>query len=206
MSEIVTVEVSIGELLDKYSILELKRENIRDESRKNGVEVELEAIRPVVMPFMASLWYEYRLLKFINKVIWDLNDISCKSPHFDGRRLMDENNARFRVKKMINERGKSRICEQKSYSDSTTYINARGRSPLDAERVFVYAYFRSLYFEHVFIVVGTDEDHQAMRQCMERKAYPPLGAISVTRDAIHTMEEIEPEKVPGAFQELLTVS
>ena len=44
----ITVPVSVGEVIDKVTILEIKSEKISDSAKLKNVETELEALRPLV--------------------------------------------------------------------------------------------------------------------------------------------------------------
>ena len=124
------VEISIGELLDKISILEIKLLNIKDEEKTKNVYKELA----VLNPYFQDLLDEYGLkiknlyikLSNINKSLWDIEDAirdKERAEEFDeefvelARSVYITNDKRAAVKKEINLITKSELVEEKSYSD-----------------------------------------------------------------------------------------
>lgn len=124
----VVCEVSIGELFDKITILEIKSERIAEGARLANVVRELTALNGVLetQPFtrfqIADLVTE---LKSINERLWMIEDqIRAKeaSSSFDdefiqlARSVYFTNDERSRLKREINERLGSELIEEKSYS------------------------------------------------------------------------------------------
>jgi hypothetical protein len=131
------IEVSDGELLDKYSILEIKRELIKDENKLVQIIKELQSLNEAVNLKNENVYF-YNILKYINKKIWSYTD-EIKSLHYTNDNyskissiIFDLNQDRFRVKNILNK--KSNIKEQKSYSDS--FINFNIMDKIDIEKVF----------------------------------------------------------------------
>lgn len=161
------VEVSIGELLDKFSILEIKSDEIQDPVKQLQIKTELRIISPKVEHYIGErgqVEYEYKILKFLNKSIWKLNDQVCNLKSFDGKNIMELNNARFRTKARINERSESNIREVKSYDESCVYVNTR--SIIGSEFAFAYKFakWKLLFYDVVYIIVDHDQ-MQYMRLC-----------------------------------------
>ena len=121
---VMLVPVSIGELIDKISILEIKMSHMNDEKLKN-VETELKYLRKVVQENLLDI--DNKLiakLKNINMKIWDIEDkIRLKEVQgkFDddfiqlARSVYIENDKRSNVKKEINYIYNSELVEEKSY-------------------------------------------------------------------------------------------
>ena len=121
---VMLVPVSIGELIDKISILEIKMTHMKDEKLKN-VETELKYLRKVVEENLLDI--DIKLiakLKNINIKIWDIEDkIRLKEIQgkFDNdfiqlaRSVYIENDKRSNVKKEINYMYNSELIEEKSY-------------------------------------------------------------------------------------------
>lgn len=131
MSEI-SAPVSPGELIDKITILEIKRERIEDAAKVANVEVELNLLE--------SLWAESAYagvelvtekraeLKKINEELWVIEDdlrIKESKAEFDqefiqlARSVYFTNDRRAAVKKEINVGVGSSLVEEKSYQDYT---------------------------------------------------------------------------------------
>jgi len=109
----IQLEVSIGEALDKYSILEIKERYIQNSIKLEHILQEKVAIYPIISSFLTTCPYLYRLLQKVNTKIWFLveetrdKDVSYKT-------IMKENDARFRIKRKINDMCCSYIKEQKN--------------------------------------------------------------------------------------------
>lgn len=121
------VEVSTGEALDKYSILEIKHQRITNEYKRNAVQAEIDKLSEVRnsidrYPFLYSVLLE------TNRTIWDLTDTMKGLHHTDSRyasvshQIFDENQKRFRIKNMLNYFTSSDLKEQKSYAESEVTI------------------------------------------------------------------------------------
>ena len=70
------VEVSVGELIDKITILEIKQERITDETKLSHVSTELDILRATVEQDNISVPEELvQELKSINTELWDAEDV-----------------------------------------------------------------------------------------------------------------------------------
>ena len=123
-TNLVSVPISIGELCDKYTILQIKAERIRDANKLIKIENEIQHLKPLIYQCKVS---EDKLndLKMINEKLWDIEDkIRIKESHsaYDtefielARAVYITNDHRFELKSAINEYYKSDICEVKSYA------------------------------------------------------------------------------------------
>ena len=123
-TNIISVPISIGELCDKYTILQIKAEKISDVNKLNKIENEIRYLKPLIYQCKVS---EDKLndLKMINEKLWDIEDkIRIKESHsvYDAefielaRSVYITNDHRFELKSEINEVYKSDICEVKSYA------------------------------------------------------------------------------------------
>jgi hypothetical protein len=118
------IEVSVGDVVDKYSILELKNKYITDENKKIEIQKETNELKECKVYIDNNLFY-YNLLLYINNKIWDLTDIIKKTVLDDNvnfsnisKQIFDYNQKRFRIKNLFNILTDSSVKEQKSY-DST---------------------------------------------------------------------------------------
>jgi len=124
------VEISIGELLDKISILEIKLLNIKDEEKTKNVYKELAVLNPYFQDLLdeygLSIKNLYIKLSNINKSLWNIEDAirdKEKAEEFDeefvelARSVYITNDKRTAVKKEINLLTKSGLVEEKLYSD-----------------------------------------------------------------------------------------
>jgi hypothetical protein len=180
-----TVNVSAGELLDKYSILEIKLERIGEGAKKKCVKEEMDELDQQVLPVLREhpLQLEYKLLKHVNETIWDLNDMYCNMSTFNGKVIMEENNARFRIKRWINNKLNSHLQEVKSYGKTRVWVNAIGEPGTHPLNILLFAQWKMLYHDEVYIVISgetTDDDMGVYRE--QIRAHGDEGRIFVVRD------------------------
>ena len=119
------IPVSIGEVFDKYSILEIKLSKIKNQQKKDLVSKEVELLKPYIEEY--SLDKEiYNNLKNINTKLWEIEDalrIKEYDKEFDekfiqlARSVYFTNDERAEVKRHINMIFKSEIVEVKDYVD-----------------------------------------------------------------------------------------
>jgi hypothetical protein len=124
---IVSCPVSIGELIDKLSILKVKESFIKDEDKLNHVKKEILELEKILEGLDLKGQDEYlnRLIK-INTTLWkiedDIRDKEAQS-EFDkdfielARSVYLTNDKRFEVKNEINKKFGSHIVEVKSYKE-----------------------------------------------------------------------------------------
>jgi hypothetical protein len=128
VSEPVLIPVSIGELLDKITILEIKAERIREPVKLHNVRCELELLRVVWQRRGAqglALTDLIGRLRKTNERLWTIEeDIrECErrrdfGPRFIklARAVYRNNDRRWALKCRINELLGSAIVEEKSYN------------------------------------------------------------------------------------------
>jgi hypothetical protein len=104
------LEVSIGEALDKFSILEIKFANIQDNEKHIEIQREIETLTNV-HSFIHKYILLYKLLVYVNTTIWNLQDADIP----DFQTIFRFNQQRFRIKNIINM-SESGIREQKGYT------------------------------------------------------------------------------------------
>jgi uncharacterized protein DUF6165 len=119
--------VSIGELIDKITILEIKAERIADAGKNANVRKELDGLWPLWQQQLASqpgLDALKAQLKAINVRMWDiqdqLRDKEAKQVFDDqfiqlARGVYGTNGERSKVKNEINRLAGSQLVEEKQY-------------------------------------------------------------------------------------------
>jgi len=116
------VPVSLGELIDKITILEIKTEKITKLEALKNIEKELEALRRIQAPDVEP--HLVKELKQVNEDIWNFEDeirICEREATFGDpfvgmtRSVHLLNEKRAEIKKTINTRYNSDIKEEKSY-------------------------------------------------------------------------------------------
>lgn len=122
------LEVSIGESIDKLSILELKKHKITDSYKLELIENEINAIQEV-NTYKNKLPFFYNVLLFVNNEIWEMTDTIKTMNIYDNSysllayKIFDYNQKRFRIKNFFNKLLDSTIQEQKSYENAICLIN-----------------------------------------------------------------------------------
>jgi hypothetical protein len=128
MTAEIKVPISPGELIDKLTILEIKAANIADAAKLANVNIELKLLQETWRGSAfasASIDAEWKLLREINKKLWDIEDLirdKEREKKFDqefielARAVYVTNDERAAVKKIINTKLGSKIVEEKSYA------------------------------------------------------------------------------------------
>ena len=120
-------EISAGELFDKISILEIKKNKIKDKNKRNIILKELSSLNETASENIEkskSIIKLYKKLKSINLKLWKIEDDirDCeKKNNFESkfiklaRAVYFTNDERSQIKNKINSQTKSNISEVKSY-------------------------------------------------------------------------------------------
>ena len=123
----ILAEISAGELFDKITILEIKKEKISNKEKLVDVEKELNSLNDTVgkfIPDQNNISKHINDLKEINLKLWDIEDgkrAAEKEKKFDNkfiglaRNVYKLNDERAKIKLAINTALGSNIREVKSY-------------------------------------------------------------------------------------------
>ena len=121
------VPVSVGELVDKVTILNIKKKMITDPAKLANISRELEALLAVCKQHGVDPGdKETKDLERINLVLWKIEDDirdKEKAKTFDkefvelARAVYVTNDERFRAKAVVNEKYGSTFREEKSYKE-----------------------------------------------------------------------------------------
>ena len=123
----ILAEISAGELFDKITILEIKKEKISNNEKLVDVEKELSSLKNTVekfIPNQSNISKHVNDLKEINLKLWDIEDgkrAAEKEKKFDdkfielARKVYKLNDERAKIKLAINTSLGSNIKEVKSY-------------------------------------------------------------------------------------------
>lgn len=138
MSDMIFLPVSLGEALDKLSILDIKMEKIKD-SRLNDVKNEYIFLYDKLLHYVEKYNILYDLLKTVNLEIWEYMDLLrdgnlSDDIYFDlNKKTIFKNDVRFRIKNKINVVSKSFLKEQKSYNITKKLVDLTNGKLVDAE-------------------------------------------------------------------------
>ena len=117
--------VSIGELIDKITILEIKKEHMTNIKLRN-VNKELKLLKQILKEINIEI--DENLVKHLKKVndsLWEIEDkirLKESKQEFDkefieiARSVYKENDIRASIKHKINHRYNSDLVEEKSYN------------------------------------------------------------------------------------------
>tara|TARA_B100001057_G_C22421591_1_gene783789 strand:+ start:27 stop:404 length:378 start_codon:yes stop_codon:yes gene_type:complete len=120
------INVSVGELIDKFTILLIKQKKITNNEKLLKVKTEIEYLQPNIQKVKDNYDIDDLLeqLMEINSKLWDIEDtirIKEKNKEFDNefiqlaRSVYFTNDKRAHIKNIINEKTESFIFEVKSY-------------------------------------------------------------------------------------------
>ena len=124
----ILVEVSVGELLDKLSILEIKQEKIKDSEKLKYINDEYAVLKEQLKKNVYSdntLDKLFNSLKEINSKLWHIEDDKrmCEKNSDFGEKFIKLsrdvhflNDDRAKIKFQINEHTGSKIKEIKEYT------------------------------------------------------------------------------------------
>ena len=119
------VEVSNGELVDKWTILTIKLERFPEGNSLENIKLEQQILTESVQQIKVAGELISKLLE-VNIALWDAEDVLRgmeKKQEFDeefiniARSVYLLNDDRARIKKEINEQTNSLLVEEKSYKE-----------------------------------------------------------------------------------------
>ena len=126
----IQINISVGELIDKITILQIKTEKITNLEKVKKVSYELQLLENILNSFEKSKINELENLmielKKINQKLWVIEDdirLHEKNKKFDNnfielaRSVYITNDERFEIKNKINRLFSSDIEEVKSYEE-----------------------------------------------------------------------------------------
>ena len=125
-SSTILAPISIGELIDKITILEIKQIYMTGIKLKN-INKEMKLLKNILQDKNLEINIDLiKNLKKINKKLWEIEDnirIKERKQEFDGefiklaRSVYIENDKRASIKKEINQKYNSDLVEEKSYKN-----------------------------------------------------------------------------------------
>ena len=125
----IQADISVGELLDKISILEIKLEKVIDENNLNQIKKEhnmLKETQNLSIEFTNEVKNLFNSLEEVNLILWNTEDkirICEKNNDFGknfinlAREVYINNDKRYKIKSQINKISGSNITEVKQYVD-----------------------------------------------------------------------------------------
>ena len=122
---IILAPISLGELIDKITILELKLEFLTDVKKLENVAVELSHLNKILNDLIIpDIVPERETLKLVNRRLWHIENYKreCEKNQMFGEEFIEaarqvyiKNDLRAELKRRINQIAGSTIIEEKSY-------------------------------------------------------------------------------------------
>jgi hypothetical protein len=169
------LDVSLGEAIDKWNILHIKKNNIHDENKLQHIQTEINSLHPILENFLIDIRIQklYSYLNYFNQKIWELcdkvrvADVNMFEDSADVQQkhsytlhcvdIIKYNDARFRVKHKINECGNSFIKEMKNFNGSCIWVNIPPEYNEYVKAVPLIRYLSFCYDRVIIPVYGTLE-------------------------------------------------
>ena len=125
---LINTPISLGELVDKISILIIKQKNITDETKLDHVKKELDFLQKTLMNYVQQEEINNYLVNLINinSKLWNIEDDirECERKKLFDQTFIDlarsvyfTNDERAKVKNDINKTFGSELVEVKSYEE-----------------------------------------------------------------------------------------
>jgi hypothetical protein len=122
----ISIPVSIGEMIDKLSILQVKKNKVKDKTKLGFIDKEFELLYNFSSEYLNNPDTEliYHKLVSVNTNLWEIEDelrVMEKEKNFgdefvsSARKVYFTNDERFRLKNEINLITESEIREVKEY-------------------------------------------------------------------------------------------
>jgi len=121
----VSIEVSVGELFDKITILKIKQKKLINQDQLANVNKELEYLEDKAFTNDPEVNVLVEQLQEINEQLWDIENgkRKCEADKSFGSKFVElardvyiKNDDRATIKKLINVITKSSIVEEKEYT------------------------------------------------------------------------------------------
>lgn len=170
----IRLPVSVGEAIDKWNILHIKRDFVKDSTKLKFIQDEIHSLDADVGPILKNPQINklYMYLDYFNREIWDLCDkVRVSDVNTFHLQLVDSthnqnqyskwcadiikyNDARFRVKHKINHWASSILKEQKNFGGNRIKVELCDGWVDHFEHIIRYL---SMCYDEVLIVSQDDQ-------------------------------------------------
>jgi len=166
MTDLHYLPVSLGEAMDKLSILDIKLDKITD-SRRDNVQIEYDMLHKQLQQDLEKYTLYYNIMKIVNTELWDMMNLLRDAEEYNHdymvlcRNCMIANDVRFRIKNKINYISKCSLKEQKGYKVMRILFDARNLSSSYKDIIYPVRYYSFLYDQIVILTDRKDifEEH-----------------------------------------------
>ncbi len=149
-NNILSLPVSLGEAIDKLTILHIKCDKITDQ-RKIDVQKEYDILYEKLKVFIVKFDELYCSMKKMNLIIWNQMDVLRDGTTSDEdymklcKECIESNDIRFRIKNKINLISNSTLKEQKSYKVNRLVVH------LNCNEEYFYLFIEPIkYFSYIY--------------------------------------------------------
>jgi hypothetical protein len=194
--------VSLGEAIDKLTILDIKIDKIKDH-RKIDVQTEYDLLYEKLKEFIIKYNDLYQSMKKVNLLIWDMMDILRDGDNVSGeeylkicKECVEYNDIRFRVKNKINFLSNSSLKEQKSYKVTRLLININIENENCANFIRPIKYY-SFFYDEIIII------YKEPIECL--KYDPTIIFKNELNDSLEFKKQFHFDKQLYSKDEILTI-
>jgi hypothetical protein len=159
MDTLIYLPVSLGEAIDKLTILDIKSDKITD-NRKTDVVKERDLLYETLREFIIKYNDLYQSMTKVNLLLWDMMDILRDGDYSNDeyikifKKCIQYNDIRFRIKYKINNTSNSQIKEQKGYKITRCLIEINNNITNIYEFIKPIKYYSFFYEEIIIIYSG----------------------------------------------------
>ena len=161
--DLIYLPVSLGEAIDKLTILDIKLEKIKDD-RKIDVQKEYDLLYEKLNDFLIKYNDLYQSMKKVNVLIWNMMDTLRDGNNITSdeylnvcKDCIEYNVIRFRVKNKINYISESLLKEQKSYKVNRLMIEINNNIENITDFIKPIKYY-SFFYDEINIIYNDYND------------------------------------------------
>jgi hypothetical protein len=210
----ILLPVSLGEAIDKLTILDIKLSSIKD-TRMADVRVEYDLLYEKLKEYIEKFHSLYTSMRNINMKIWDfmnsLRDGELEEDRYLAlcKKTIEYNDIRFRIKNKINTASGSLLKEQKGYNINRIFISIDNSINNLSDFILPIRYYSYLYDQIIIMsdnneikVLFKDDPHVIFINLIDRtynfkkefifilKEYTKEDVLNIFNLTENTIEEI----------------
>jgi len=194
-SDLHYLPVSLGEAMDKLSILDIKLDKITDKRRDN-VKIEYDLLFKMLEKDLEKYNLFYKIMKIINLEIWDMMNLlrDVETDEFNNdymvlcRECMISNDVRFRIKNKINYISNCSLKEQKGYKTMRILFDVRNNNINIHHLIKPIKYYSFLYDEIIILTNENDNENKSKEVLKNEFNYDPTIIITDKEEHVINLE------------------
>jgi len=201
-NDFIFLPVSLGEAIDKLTILDIKLERITD-SRIQDVKKEYDLLYEKLKDFLIKYNDLYQSMKKVNTLIWVMMDVlrDGKSSNEEYLKVCKEcieyNDIRFRVKNKINYISNSSLKEQKGYKKNILLIELSNEITNINDFIRPIKYY-SFLCDEIIISYSASSD-KTLTSLKNYFSYDPTVIFIHNEGNVYTKRENENETIKKTY-------